>query len=37
MGKAIKYLVLLAVIVISAFSIYHVVNNRRHAAEPQGD
>jgi len=31
MGKLVKYLVLVAVIVISAFSIYHVVSNRRQA------
>lgn len=31
MGKLVKYLVLVAVIVISAFSIYHVVSSRRQA------
>lgn len=31
MGKIVKYIVLVAVIVISAFSIYHVVSNRRQA------
>lgn len=29
MGKVVKYIVLVAVIIISAFSIYHVVSNRR--------
>jgi len=29
MSKLVKYIVLVAVIVISAFSIYHVVSTRR--------
>lgn len=29
MSKVIKYLVLAAVFVISAFSIYHIVNSRK--------
>lgn len=33
MGKIIKYIVLIAVVVISAFSIYHVINNRRQAEQ----
>lgn len=33
MSKIVKYLVLVAVIVVSAFSIFHVVNNRREGQE----
>ncbi len=36
MAKVIKYLVLIAIFVISAFSIYHVINSRKvdeHSAD----
>jgi hypothetical protein len=36
MGKAIKYLVLIAVLLISAFSIYHIIKSR-HIDEHSAD